>query len=271
MKVNEAAKELCLQNPELLSDRAKLLSMCREKFHDEGYEYRKGVSRSKRLHNDKQSTPKRSKLSEDVRLRRIAELHEDIKDTSDQIKIKEKRRSLASASKDCDRLTSQISALRQKLREHQSELNALQKKQRKSKWYKDRRSGSDKSVTLPPLGSPPSDTTHTHVLSSSSLHVDTLSPHTEALSSSGSFCTPSPLMSPTLQKRQLSLSSPSPKTSASPSPIPSPMISSSDSESSHDTVILTSEDEQVPSPLSTVPVNTETDTSTAEASAPHFQ
>ena len=85
-------------------------------MHEEGYEYRKGTSRSKRLNfdSDQQTTPKRPKISEDVRLRRISELEEDIKDATDQINIKEKRRSLAAAShqyKDCDRLTSQISLL----------------------------------------------------------------------------------------------------------------------------------------------------------------
>ena len=51
----------------------------------------------------------------------MSELEEDIKDATDQIKIKEKRQSIASVSyqfRDCDRLTSQISDLRQKLRQY---------------------------------------------------------------------------------------------------------------------------------------------------------
>lgn len=89
---NEAAKELCLQNPELLSDRAKLLELSRERVHERGYQYWKGTSQSKRLQcgTKQQGKPKRPKISEDVRLRRISELEEDIKDATDQIKIKEK-------------------------------------------------------------------------------------------------------------------------------------------------------------------------------------
>ena len=100
--------------------------------YTEGYQYRKGVSRSKRYHYDtQQKTPKRSKTCEDVRVRRIGELREDIQDVGDQIKIKEKRRSLAASSHqygDCDRRTSQISLLRQKLREHKTELSELERK-----------------------------------------------------------------------------------------------------------------------------------------------
>ena len=133
IKMNAAAMDLCLQNPELLSDRTKLLELSRERVHEQGYQYRKGVSRSKRLQEDSKQpqTPKRAKVSEDVRLTRISELEEDIKDATDQIDIKEKRRNLASTAhqyKDCDRLTSQISHLRLKIREYRSELAELRKK-----------------------------------------------------------------------------------------------------------------------------------------------
>ena len=35
--MNEAATELFLLNPELMSDRAKLLDLLRERVHEEGY------------------------------------------------------------------------------------------------------------------------------------------------------------------------------------------------------------------------------------------
>lgn len=255
-KVNEAAKDLCLQNPELLSDRAKLLELSREKVHQEGYQYRKGTSRSKRLHYDsKQGTSKRPKISEDVRLRRISELEEDIKDATDQITIKEKRRNLASTShqyKDCDRLTSQITMLRQKLREHRSELNQLQKKQCKSKWYKGKKRSSLEKSTPPPL-SPTTSISSSPSPSPSSSSVSITPSPTLLMPSSGQFRTPPPpMMSPKHHGSHISLSS-SPVTLSSPltSPIPS-----SDSEfedftnfpykDSSDTIILSSDEQDLP-------------------------
>lgn len=146
-KINEAATQLCLQSPSLLSDRQRLLKLSREKVHEEGYEYKKGTSRSKMIvgERDVQTTPKWLKISEDVRLMHMSQLEEDIQDANDLIKIKEKRQSLASTAhqyKDCDKLTSQITALRTKLREHQSELRQLQKRECKSKWYKGKKEHS---------------------------------------------------------------------------------------------------------------------------------
>ena len=68
------------------------MDLSRDEVHEEGYHYKKGVSRSKRLHVDgfEESTPKRPKVCEDLRLRRIGELEEDIQDASDQISIKAK-------------------------------------------------------------------------------------------------------------------------------------------------------------------------------------
>lgn len=230
LKINDAAKALCLKNPELLNDRAKLLELSREKVHADGYQYHKGVSRSKRYHSDVcQKAPKRGKVSEDVQLRRIGELQEDIQDVGDQIKIKAKRRDLAAAShqyKDCDRLTSQISVLRQKLREHQTELNRLEKKQRKSVWYQNRKSRSDVSPSPSP------------VPGSSSMPCGS---NSEVLASKALFHSPPPLMSPNECSRHVSLSSSSPVTS--PSPIPSPVQSSPVTDSEHDTMILSSEED----------------------------
>lgn len=270
-KVNEAAKDLCLQNPELLSDRAKLLELSREKVHQEGYQYRKGTSRSKRLHYDsQQGTSKRPKITEDVRLRRISELEEDIKDATDQITIKEKRRNLASTShqyKNCDRLTSQITMLRQKLREHRSELNQLQKKQRKSKWYKGKKRSSS---TPPPLSPTTSISSSSPSPSSSSVSI-TPSP-TLLMPSSGQFRTPPPpMMSPKHHGSHISLSS-SPVTLSSPLTSP---IRSSDSEfedftnfpykDSSDTIILSSDEQDLPT------ANALASNSPGEDSIAHFR
>ena len=39
--INDASLQLCLDNPLLLQERGKLLSLAREKVHAQGYQYRK--------------------------------------------------------------------------------------------------------------------------------------------------------------------------------------------------------------------------------------
>ena len=70
----------------------------KERGESTGYCYKKGSSRSKTLNpSDGKATPKRRKISQDTRLRRIAEVRDRIKDLSDQIGFKEKCRECASA------------------------------------------------------------------------------------------------------------------------------------------------------------------------------
>ena len=45
--VNDAALKLCLDDPSLVKQRGKLVSLAREQIHHEGYQYKKKKSRSK--------------------------------------------------------------------------------------------------------------------------------------------------------------------------------------------------------------------------------
>ena len=75
--------------------------------------------------------PKRKKVNEDYRVSRIAELQERIKDITDQLGYKEKRRENASLShnyKECDQITEQMSELKCERRKLDIELSALAKK-----------------------------------------------------------------------------------------------------------------------------------------------
>ena len=91
--MNDVAMKLCLQNPNLLSDRKALLEASRKQLDESGYIYKKGKSRSKRLNSgdDDSSVNKRVKVNKDFRLTRITELKEQIKDKSEQVKYKELR------------------------------------------------------------------------------------------------------------------------------------------------------------------------------------
>ena len=108
-RVNIAAEELALCNPQLLHDRQLLLSSARQSVDESGYQYKKGKSRSKH-HDSSQddSTPKRTEISETVRLECITSLEEKIKDVKEQIMWKERRREQASNAKkyhECEDIT----------------------------------------------------------------------------------------------------------------------------------------------------------------------
>jgi len=91
-----------------------------------GYEFKKGKSRSKSLQGaDCEAPSKCCKNSESLRIKRISELHDDIKDYSDRLRFKEKRRQQATDSRNyklCDQLTEEMAELKQKKREKESEL-----------------------------------------------------------------------------------------------------------------------------------------------------
>ena len=137
-EMNEVSTQLCLQTPNLLSDRKALLEASRKKLDESGYGYKKGKSHSKRLTADEGSPKKRAKINRDFRLARIAELQEQIKDKKEQLEFKELRRDAAKNVhhyKECDKLTEQMAELKAGRRQLEQELAALTKKQKKSEWY----------------------------------------------------------------------------------------------------------------------------------------
>ena len=110
-RVNKAAEEICLENPGLLRKRSVLLEAARNRIIEEGFQFKKGKSRSKKL-TSSEPQPKRVKISQDVRETRMKNIEEDIGDISDRMKFKEKRRSVAEGIRDykkCDEITEEIS------------------------------------------------------------------------------------------------------------------------------------------------------------------
>ena len=85
VRINEASEQLCMQNPSLLSDRQLLLESAR-KAVDSGYIYKKEKPRSRLLTNFEQVTPKRKKISADVRLERNKYLGDQIEDLTDRLR-----------------------------------------------------------------------------------------------------------------------------------------------------------------------------------------
>ena len=118
IKVNEAAKIISGSKPYLVrkGNRGELLDLARKKVAEEGYNFKKGYSRSKVYGKGGGGTPKRPKLDRDMRRQRMDELKEDIEDTSKRISLKEKRVIQAETNRNyklCDELSDHISELKQ--------------------------------------------------------------------------------------------------------------------------------------------------------------
>ena len=109
--MNSVARELCLKNPNLISDRQLLIEQARKRgmmmviSTKRGNHVPKCWSLVMRVHLSEK------KISQDYRVKRIAELQERMKDIGDQIGFKEKHWEAASNIrnyKECDNLTEQI-------------------------------------------------------------------------------------------------------------------------------------------------------------------
>ena len=256
--MNEASLQICLANPAILSDRQELLVACRKRVHDDGYSYKRGKSRSKRLGDTTESTPKRKKVSEEYRLRRIDAVQESIQGLTDRIGYKEKRRDAANNMrnyKECDQLTEEISTLKVERRQCETELTELKRKQEKSKYskayWRKKSQPSDYSPSSP-LATPfsPSSSSGSCLTTPSPAPAFPPRSPSSRLSSHSPLTTPSP--APTFPSLPLTVGQISSK-----SPLQSPLSSDSETVSalsvrspdnhSGDTILLSDEEALNPS------------------------
>lgn len=75
-QLNRLAGEICLRDPSLLTRKGELVKLAQKALNEEGYQYKKGRSRSKVFGSDSDAAPKRPKLSEDYRQRRLQQIQE---------------------------------------------------------------------------------------------------------------------------------------------------------------------------------------------------
>ena len=157
-RMNEAAQDLCLQNPALLHKRTLLIEESRSKIIAEGFQFVKGKSCSKKVAGpDEQQRPaKRRKLSKDMREQRLKEIEEDCKDIAERLTFKEKRIAAYENSREykkCDDVKEEMMALKQKRRQLEAEAKRLKKSSSQSRWYfdfkKQRARGSHSRSTTP--------------------------------------------------------------------------------------------------------------------------
>ena len=145
-KINEAAGDIAIQDPSMLTQKkGKLLEAAKDEVYACGYNFKKGHSRSKRFSSDSSSssTPKRKNLNKEFREDRIHNIKEEIHDLNSRICFKEKRVLAAANMKNykiCDEVSGEISELKTKRRELETELKELQRKDNRAQKYQMKRS-----------------------------------------------------------------------------------------------------------------------------------
>ena len=152
--MNKAAVSLCLNNPQLLlKKRSELIAMARQKIIDEGFQFKKGKSRSKKGNAEPiEPKSKHQKTTHSFREKRLIEIEEKVGDIGDRITFKEKRSTECIGNSDyekCDCLKKDIMSLKQDRRELLAEKDQLIVSNRKAAWYKKKKSSdTDSSDTL---------------------------------------------------------------------------------------------------------------------------
>ena len=174
LAINDAAQELCLKNPSLLSSRKNLLAKAREYIIANGFQFAKGKSRSKDFSTDEEPVSKRKKLSKTFREQRLKDVEEDLKDYNEQIEFKEKRITAAVNVEDyakCDQLKNDIIQLKQSCRQLETEKKRLRTAVAQSDWYQKNKERFSKPRSE-------SDSEPAYSIASSNSHDCSVSPET---------------------------------------------------------------------------------------------
>ena len=154
-----------MQDPSLLTRRGDLFDLARVEVQHKGYSFVKGKSRSKRLlpPSTDAPPPTRSKISAEVRQKRIAALEEYISGIDRQIHFKNKRLQQAENVKNyklCEEITEEVQVITRQKRELAEELRLFREKERKARWYQKGRKSSAYNATSDdsdiPMSSPSS-------------------------------------------------------------------------------------------------------------------
>ena len=115
------------------------------KILEEGFQFVKGKSRSKKglSRNEGEPKPKHLKMNQDIRVSRMKELEETIKDYDERISFKEERITASlniSDYKACDELKDAVMELKKKRRELEAEMKRIAVANRQLRWYFRRKS-----------------------------------------------------------------------------------------------------------------------------------
>ena len=139
--LNQCSGDVAVAEPFLLSKRGELFQRAKKAVHDSGYRFKKGQSRSKRFSGSESpaaETPKRPKLSQEVRKDQIHQVNEQLSCINERISFKEKRVFQATNIKNyklCDELSEEIMNLKGKRHSLLTTLKEYEKKEKRSKAY----------------------------------------------------------------------------------------------------------------------------------------
>ena len=134
--INEAAFAAAKEDPSLLCSKNVLQKQARLRLHNSGFVYKKKGTRSKQLGNvsnvGNACKPTREKISQEMRQKRVAQLHEDMREVDIQLSFALKQRAkcanVSNFSKALD-VSKEMDDLRKKKRKYQEELTLLQRKE----------------------------------------------------------------------------------------------------------------------------------------------
>lgn len=119
--------------------------------NETSFTFKKGKSRSPLSSEiEVEKSAKRKNTSESLRKEHIIKLKEDIDGKQKEMKFKMLHQSKAQNSKDwetCEKLQKEMNTLRQELHKCQQELQLLERKEKKSKWYKRKKSDDSEENT----------------------------------------------------------------------------------------------------------------------------
>jgi hypothetical protein len=128
----------------------ELFEKAREKVKEDGYEYKRGYSRSGSSSSsseisdhtstkEKGKSTKRKHTDAEERQKAISNIKALIESTQDHVRIKQLRIQKLKACNDfrqCDVITSEMTKLMRQKHEYESQLAVLERKEAKSHWYK---------------------------------------------------------------------------------------------------------------------------------------
>ena len=148
--INEACFAEAMKNPILLKNKLELQNLARQRLHDEGFQYKKGKSRSSAVSSPQSavSGTTRKNVTRELREKRLGQLREDLKEVDLQLNFSIQQRNKCSNVHNYSKaveVSQQIDELRQKKRKYQSEVELLQRKEAACKKVK--RSISKKANT----------------------------------------------------------------------------------------------------------------------------
>ena len=129
----------------MLWNRARLLEAAREVV-DSTYTFKKGKSRSKKFMTSGPAPVKRRKLNKEYREHRMKELEDELKNVSERIAYKEKRREACEGVRNY-KTWEEIGELKKQQQVLQAEFRELSKRDKKSKWYTQKKVSKMSSIS----------------------------------------------------------------------------------------------------------------------------